>query len=122
MARSLSLAIYGCAIVVSVLTSSLWRYPVSAKVVSNRSNVHLTTAQHLLQPTGQVDSQTAATVIISSDDDDLDGDTIPDNLEQADDGDGDNIPNPLTPLDGSNNGIADYLEYERRLHLPLIAR
>lgn len=90
----------------------------------------------------QAGQQTAATVIISSDDDDLDGDTIPDNLEKAGDIDGDNIPNfldsdsdndgisdraevggnPLTPRDSNNNGIADYLEYQGQLHLPLIAR
>ncbi|MEZ4679728.1 MAG: hypothetical protein R2932_36460 [Caldilineaceae bacterium] len=87
-------------------------------------------------------SHTAATVLISSATDDLDGDTIPDNIEGAGDPDGDNIPNfrdtdsdndgmadheevgsnGNAPVDSNGNGIPDYLESERRLYLPVIAR
>jgi hypothetical protein len=71
-----------------------------------------------------------ATIIISDDNDDADGDTIPDNLEGSDDVDGDNLPNfqdpdsdgdgmldqnevgpdPSNPLDRDNDGIPDYLD------------
>jgi len=78
----------------------------------------------------EAQANTSATVIISSDTDDQDNDTIPDNIETADDPDRDNLPNfldtdddgdgkldidevgndPLHPLDLNNNNIPDYLD------------
>lgn len=100
------------------------------------------TARAQRNPLVSAGSRTAATVIISSATDDLDDDTIPDNVEGGGDPDHDNIPNfrdtdsdndgmadrdevgpnPATPLDSNNNGIVDYLESERRLYLPIIAK
>ncbi len=100
------------------------------------------TARTQRNPQISAGSRTAATVLISSVTDDLDGDTIPDNVEGAGDPDHDNIPNfldtdadndglldrdevgtnPATPIDSNNNGFADYLENERRLYLPVIAK
>ncbi len=93
-------------------------------------------------------SQTAATVIISSASDDQDSDGIPDNIERAKDVDNDNLPNfldtdsdgdtvsdqveaggnPLQPVDSDNNGTPDYLQntpnvsVQRAVFLPLVQR
>ncbi|MCB0111155.1 MAG: cadherin-like domain-containing protein, partial [Caldilineaceae bacterium] len=102
----------------------------------------VTAARVRSNPQVSAGSHTAATVIISSDTDDFDGDTIPDNVEGAGDPDGDNIPNfrdtdadndgmldrdevgsnGNAPVDSNGNGTPDYLESERRLYLPVIAR
>lgn len=102
----------------------------------------LATVRSFQSPRIEAGNRTAATVIISSAADDLDGDTIPDNIEGAGDPDGDNLPNfldtdsdndgmtdraeaganPGMPLDNNNNGTPDYLERTERLYLPLIAR
>ncbi len=92
-----------------------------------------------------VSNVASAFVEISSDDDDLDQDTIPDNVEGAADIDHDNLPNfldtdadgdgipdreeigadPQQPLDGNGDDIPDFLQPDEpdqssRVYLPLI--
>ncbi len=89
-----------------------------------------------------------ATVTISSEQDDQDGDTVPDNIEGAGDMDGDNVPNfldtdsdgdgisdaqeagrtPRSPRDSNDDGRPDYLDPTKQfdgltsLFLPLVGR
>ena len=101
-------------------------------------------AHALSRTTPQISTgnQKAVSVIISSATDDMDGDSIPDNVEGAGDPDHDNIPNfrdpdsdndgitdrleagadGNAPLDSNNNGVPDYLEPTRHLYLPVITR
>src|SRR5690606_33441239 len=85
-----------------------------------------------------VESQVAASARISAPDQDQDGDTIPDNIEGAGDVDGDNVPNfldedsdgdgipdavevgsdPHNPADRNGDGIPDYLSPLERTYLP----
>lgn len=92
-----------------------------------------------------VNEMSSATVLISAAEDDLDGDTIPDNVEGAGDVDHDNIPNfldtdsdgdllldrdevgpnPNQPLDSDQDGIPDFLQpldTSSKSYLPLISR
>jgi hypothetical protein len=92
-----------------------------------------------------INEMSSATVRISAAEDDLDGDTIPDNVEGAGDPDHDNIPNfldtdsdgdllpdrdevgsnPNQPLDSDQNGAPDFLQpldTSSEIFLPLITR
>ncbi|MFN8445016.1 MAG: LamG-like jellyroll fold domain-containing protein [Caldilineaceae bacterium] len=121
---------------VSTTNIATWTVSLPGSVVAQSDPQAVT-----LISTGAVN---AATVVISSDADDLDGDTIPDNLERAGDVDGDNVPNfldldsdgdlisdreeagpdPLHPLDRNQNNIPDYLEASRSpvIYLPLVQK
>jgi hypothetical protein len=87
-------------------------------------------------------SRVAASVRVAADDDDTDGDGIPDNVEGAGDPDGDNVPNfedtdsdgdglpdveeagpdPTRPVDRNGDGIPDYLSPLERFFLPRLGR
>ena len=95
------------------LTESVTNTATLAAVVvtdgSSRALVASATAQNAVN----VVSRTAATVRISTDADDQDGDSIPDNVEAARDMDGDNIPNFLDP-DADGDKIPDRQEVGSR--------
>lgn len=106
----------------TVTTTNVATWTVSSVLTAN--------AQSRMSLSPFVLAKAAATVMISTDSDDQDGDTIPDNVESANDVDGDNTPNfldtdadndgrsdideagpdPLNPLDSNANNVPDYLE------------
>ena len=100
---------------------------------------------NIMSKTLTIAAAAQVTVTLAGATTDSDGDTIPDNVEGARDVDGDNVPNfldqdadndgipdeteaganPRQPADGNNNGTPDYLEpgsVGRRVLLPLIFR
>lgn len=107
----------------TVNTTNVATWTASVDVVVAANPIYLLAGE-------EAQASTNATVIISSDTDDQDNDTIPDNIETADDPDRDNLPNfldtdddgdgkldidevgsdPLHPLDLNNNNIPDYLD------------
>ncbi|MCL4859476.1 MAG: HYR domain-containing protein, partial [Caldilineaceae bacterium] len=109
-------------VAVSVTNTATWTVRSGATAQASAAN---DPAQDIVATLGA-----AATVVISSDTDDQDGDGIPDNVEGADDVDGDNIPNfldldsdgdgipdseeagpdPTNPVDSNGNGVPDYLD------------
>ncbi|MBX3015097.1 MAG: M4 family metallopeptidase [Caldilineaceae bacterium] len=106
------------------------------------------TGEGLLSRLVEIHATDAVTVQVAHDDQDSDGDTIPDNVEGAADPDQDNLPNfldtdadndglsdqeevgpdPRNPRDSNGNGTPDYLERSsgldptQQLFLPLIRR